>query len=545
MPLCAWPSPWRTIGLPDRWPDLRPLDLAIIAAYLLGLAGIGLYFSRRQKTTESYFIANHSIPGWAMGLSLLATIITSITFIAYPGAAYAGDWSLLVPGFMFVALLAVAGFIFIPFFRNVVHMSAYEYFGQRFGKSVRVYASFTFAVGHLSKMAFVFYLLGLTLSGMTGWPLGRVVAITAAVTIFYTLFGGIEAVVWSDVIQGFILWAGILVSIGFLLFLPTQGPHAVLADAWHAGKMSLGSTALRFDKPTLLVLCIYGLFFYIQKYTADQTVVQRYLLAPTDRAALRGVALGASLCIPVWTAFMLIGSLLWSFYRLTGEKLPATITKVDQIFPYFLNTHIPSGLSGLFVAALMGSAMAMLASDMNCLGVIGTQDFYQLARPKSTDKERLRVGRIVVVAGGLAASGFAMLLAHAGGSALSVYYTVNAIAAGGLAGLFLLAFLMRRATPAGAIAGVAANIAFTLWATLSHGSSHAFRFRWHEYMIGAVGHVILVAVGVAVSLLSPSSGVRCADLTLWGWLSRRRSTPPAASSTHLNTDKIPHHLETL
>lgn len=202
---------------------MRVFDIAVIAAYIAGLIGIGIRFARRQTTTDNYFLANRSIPGWAMGLSLLATIITSVTFIAYPGSAYAGDWSLLIPGFMFVVVLMIAGAVIIPFFRHVVRMSAYEYFGKRFGQGVRLYSSFAFAIGHFSKMGFVFYLLALTLSSMTGWPVDRVIALTALTTIAYTLLGGVEAVVWSDVVQGFVLWAGILVSIGFLLFFPHRG----------------------------------------------------------------------------------------------------------------------------------------------------------------------------------------------------------------------------------------------------------------------------------------------------------------------------------
>jgi len=511
---------------------MRALDIAVIVAYIAGLVGIGIRFARRQTTTDNYFLANRSIPGWAMGLSLLATIITSVTFIAYPGSAYSGDWSLLVPGFMFVAVLVIAGAVIIPFFRHVVHMSAYEYFGKRFGQGVRLYSSFAFAIGHFSKMGFVFYLLALTLGSMTGWPVDRVILGTAVITIAYTLLGGVEAVVWSDVVQGFVLWAGILVSIGFLLFLPSQGPQYVLHDAWVHGKMSLGSTALRFDKPTILVLVIYGFFFYVQKYTADQTVVQRYLLAKTDRSALRGISLGAALCIPVWAAFMLIGSLLWSFYRATGEKLPATIQKSDQIFPHFLVTHIPPGLAGLFTAALLGSAMAMLASDMNCLSVIGVEDFYATFRPRSRDRERLRVGRIIVAASGLAAAGVALKLAHSHGSALSLYYTITAIVAGGLAGLFLLAFFIPRATRLGAVTGIVASLIFTVWATVTEGGKMVdlgrFNFTWHDYMIGAIGHVILFVIGVLCSYLLPGTPV-AADLTLKGWRARRDAASLTAS----------------
>jgi SSS family solute:Na+ symporter len=505
---------------------MRVLDIVVIAVYMVALVGIGVRFARRQTTTDNYFLANRSIPGWAMGLSLLATIITSVTFIAYPGSSYAGDWSMLVPGFMFVVVLILAGAVIIPFFRHVVHMSAYEYFGKRFGRGVRLYSSFAFAIGHFSKMGFVFYLLALTLGSMTGWPVDTVIVVTAVITIFYTLLGGVEAVVWSDVVQGFVLWGGILVSIGFLLFLPQQGPSAVLADAWTHGKMSLGSTAFRLDKPTILVLVLYGFFFYVQKYTADQTVVQRYLIAKSDRSALKGIALGASLCIPVWAAFMLIGSLLWSFYRLTGEKLPTTIQKSDQIFPHFLVTHIPPGVAGLFTAALLGSAMAMLASDMNCLSVIGVEDFYATFFQQSTDRQRLRVGRMIVAASGLAAAGVALRLAHSHGSALSLYYTITAIVAGGLAGLFLLAFLVQRATREGAIVGVLANLVFTMWATLSKDGKLVdlgrFNFTWHDYMIGAIGHVVLFFFGFLFSYLLPGTPL-AQDLTLKGWRQRVRS----------------------
>jgi solute:Na+ symporter, SSS family len=496
------------------------MDVCVLVLYLACLVGIGLRFARRQQTTDTYFVAGRLIPGWAMGMSLLATIITSVTFIAYPGAAYAGDWSLLVPGILFVGVLALIGVVIVPFFRHVVHMSAYEYFGRRFGRGVRLYASFAFAIGHFSKMGFVFYLLALTLGSMTHWPVPIIIGLTALVTIFYTLLGGVEAVVWSDVVQGFVLWTGILVSLGFLLLLPSQGPRAVLADAWSHGKISLGSTALRFDKPTVVVLVIYGFFFYLQKYTADQTVVQRYLLARSDRAALRGVALGAGLCLPVWTGFMLIGSLLWSFYRLTGEALPSTLKKSDQVFPHFLVTHIPSGLAGLFVAALVGSAMAMLASDMNCLSVVAVEDFYHALRPQSTDRQRLGVGRIVVALSGIAAAGVALRLAHSQGSALSLYYTITAIVAGGLAGLFLLAFLVPKATRQGAVVGIVFSILVTSWGTLTAQGKMLdlgrWNYTWHDYMLGAVGHLVLLITGIAASLLLP--GVPFApELTWQGW----------------------------
>src|ERR1700704_6379493 len=186
------------------------LDVAIVSAYLIGILFIGLRFARRQTTTETYFVAKRSIPSWALGISMMATIISAVTFVGYPGAGYAGNWSLLVPGIMVVAVLAMVGFLVIPFYRQAVRMSTYEYFEKRFGYPARVYSSLAFALGTFSKMAFVVYLLALTIASMTSLNVNLVIVAVATLTVGYTLIGGLEAVIWADVMQGLILWAGVL-----------------------------------------------------------------------------------------------------------------------------------------------------------------------------------------------------------------------------------------------------------------------------------------------------------------------------------------------
>jgi len=509
--------------------ELRWLDVITTAVYLAAVLWIGMRFSRRQATTEAYFVARRSVPGWAMGISLFATLVSSVTFVAYPGSAYAGNWSLLVPGIMVVVVLGLVGPVVIPFYRRAVGMSAYEYFGRRFGRLARGYAAVAFSLGHFSKMGFVFYLLALTIDRMTGWGVEPLILIVGAVTVFYTVIGGLEAVIWNDVLQGLVLWLGIFVCLGFLLFLPPGGPEAVLGLAWREGKMSLGDPRLDLSEPTILVLALYGFFWYLQKYTADQTAVQRYLVAPSDASALRGVALGALLCVPVWTLFMLIGSCTWAFYRLTGEALPPTVTKADQVFPHFLATHIPPGLAGVFVASLLAAAMSTVASDLNCLAVVGVEDFYRAWRPGATDRHRLRAGKLIVsVFGGLAIL-MALVLARTQGSALSLWFTVSAIASGGLAGLFLLAFLSRRAHSRGAAVGIVAAVVATAWATLTYGEGRLvdlgrWNYPWHEYTIGVLGHFVLLGVGYLASWLIPAKGEpkELGELTVWGWLRRGR-----------------------
>jgi SSS family solute:Na+ symporter len=269
----------------------------------------------------------------------------------------------------------------------------------------------------------------------------------------------------------------------------------------------------------------------LQKYTADQTIVQRYLVAKSDRAALKGIALGAILCVPVWSLFMLIGSLCWSFYRITGEALPKTIAKADQVFPHFITTHVPPGLAGLFLAALFGAAMANLSSDFNSLSAIAVSDYYAVWKPRSTERRRLIVAKVMVAVWGLLCVVVSTALAHTNGTALSLWYTLSAIVAGGLAGLFLLGFLSDRASRTGAYIGIAASLAFTAWATLTLDGGKLwnlgrFNFPYHNYMIGVIGHIVLLATGYAASFLFPNRDNESRQLTLWAW--RRRTIEASA-----------------
>jgi len=510
--------------------SLRWLDAVVIVIYMVAMVMMGRWFGRRQTSTESYFVAKRSIPHWAMGISIYAALISSITFIAYPGAAYVGNWVQLVPGFMVVGVLILVGVVIIPFFRQAVGMSVYEYFEKRFSYKVRAYSALAFTAGHFSKMGFVFYTLALTVTSMTGWNLYAVMLVTGVVTIYYTVIGGLEAVIWTDVIQGFVKCIGIFVVIGFLFYLIPGGAPAAFHLAWDNSKFSLGS--LHFDLAngnSVWVMGIYGFFWYLQKYTADQTLVQRYLVAKSDRDALKGVALGALLCVPAWGLFMLMGTLVWAFYQLSGTVLPPEITaKSDKIFPYFLSTQIPAGLAGLFMASLFSAAMSMLSSDLNCLSAVGVEDYYRKLRPNATDRQRLTMGKLIVAVCGFLSVGIAVIIAVYSERVLSFYFIVTSIVAGGLAGLFMLAFLCPRANRQGAYIGIAACLVFTTWATLTSGKSPtwdlgAWNYRLHPTLIGGFAHIILLGVGYAASRFFPAPDIVSRKMTLQGWLEKRKT----------------------
>ena len=509
--------------------NLRWLDLVVIAVYMVGMLVVGLRFAK-QTSTEQYFVAKRSIPAWAMGMSVFATLISSITFIAYPGNGYGGNWAELVPGFMVIVVLALVGTVIVPFFRRVVRMSAFEYFERRFGYSVRAYTALGFAAGHFSKMGFVFYLVALTVRSLTGWDMHTVILVSGLVTVVYTYVGGLEAVIWTDVIQGFILWFGIAISLVYLIALAPGGAPAAFKLAWDNHKFDLGTLDWTLSAKSFWVMAAYGFFWYLQKYTVDQTIVQRYLVAPTDREAIRGVGLGVLLCIPVWALFLLIGTLTWAYYKLSGEALPSFIAKADQVYPHFLVTHIPAGLAGIIMASLFAAAMSTISSDLNCFAVVGVEDFYRRLRPAATDRERLLAGKVVVALAGALCTVVALLLARTNGNALSLYFTASSILAGGLFGVFFLAFASTRACTTGVWIGIAANLLFTTYATLTSGKDRildlgAWNFKWQGVMIGVIGHVLVVIFGYIGSLVFPPKQPADRSMTFWGWREAAETKP--------------------
>ncbi len=511
------------------------IDWLIVAGYFLSMAWIGYVFSKKQTSTEHYFAGGRAIPVWAVGMSMLATLISSVTFLAYPGEGYKSDWSLLVQGLMVPIVLLSLVWVIVPLFRNVIGLSAYEYFERRFGYFARLYTSVEFSFNHFTKMGTVFYLLALALSSMTGINTYYVIVIVGICTIFYTWFGGIEAVVWTDVVQGFLFLVGGIVVLAILLFKPEGGPVAVVGMAWQHNKMNLGNMDWDFSRLTFVVMVVNGLFYALQKYTTDQTIVQRFLLVDSDKKAIKAALMGPLLCVPTWMMFIFIGTCLWSFYQITQLPLPADVLKKPEaVFPYFIMTQLPVGVIGLVLSALLAAAMSTLSSDLNCLAVIGVEDVYRRIRPTSTDQQRLRFGKLIVCASGVLAMAIACLYVKAEGkSVLAIVFKCYAIFSGGIAGLFALAFFTTRANRQGVLIGIIACVCFTAWAFLtsngytSGGQKRLFldlgtcNYRHHELMLGVYSHLVLFGVGYVASLFFHTDSPH-RDLTIYGWLDKRR-----------------------
>ncbi len=509
------------------------IDYMVILFSLVVSIGVGVYFAHRQKDTDKYFKAGGSIPSWAVGMSILATLISSVTFLAYPGAGYKSNWILLVQGLMVPVVLIFLIWFVVPLYRQVIRLSAYEYFERRFGFFARLYSSLGFILAHFSKMGTVFFLLTLALANLTGINVFVGLLVLGVSVVLLTFLGGIEAVIWLDVIQGFLLILGGLVSVAIILFKPAVGVGAVLQTMWDSGKISFGPYDFSFVKLTFIVMAINGVFYAIQKYGTDQTIVQRYLTAKSDKNAIRASLMEVLLCVPVLTLFMFIGTVFFAFYKVTQIALPAGIT-AEGVFPHFILTQIPAGLTGLIISALIAAAISSLDSDLNCLSAIGVEDYYVRFKPNSTEQQRLWMGKALVLVSGIAAMFVATLYILAGSEGvLGIVFELYAIFSGGIAGMFLLGLFSKRANKEGLYIGIAACVLFTGWAMLTstkfdfgQGAKILldlgnYNYTHHKYMLGVYSHLILFGIGYLTSYFFPAPKIE-ENLTFYDWRRKRR-----------------------
>lgn len=513
-------------------PSLHLVDYLIVGASLVLSVGVGLRFAKAQSTTAKYFSAGGNVPAWAIGLSIFATLISSLTYLAYPGDGFAGNWVRLVQGFMVpIVVLAGIGFI-VPMYRKVIGLSAYEYFERRFGYLARLYASLAFVLAQFAGMGSVFFLLALAVSSMTGIGVVTVIVVLGLVVTVLTLVGGMEAVIWLDVIQGVLLILGGLVTLVVIAVKLDGGLGKVFTVAAAENKVSLGSFDWNLVELTFWVMAINGIFYAVQKYGTDQTMVQRYLTARSDKEAIRASITGVLMVVPVWVMFMFIGTALYVFYQ-GDASLPEGL-RSDAVFPHFILNEMPVGVIGLIIAALLAAAISSLDSDLNCLAAVGVDDYYKKLKPESTEAQRVRVGKIIVVVSGVGAIVVALIYVAVGGAGvLATVFALYAIFSGGIAGMFLLGIFVPRVNKQGLYIGIGVCVLFTAACLLTStefslgGEPRIWldlgplNYTQHNYMLGVYSHIVLFGVAWAASYFFPAQEVD-RNLTYAGWKDRKR-----------------------
>ncbi len=487
---------------------LSSLDVAVLVAYLVGVTGFGCWFYWRNRDSEKYMSAGRSLPGWAVGLSIFGSYVSSISFLANPGKAFADNWG----AFVFALPLPIAVWIavrwFVPFYRRSGEVSAYTHLEQRFGPWARNYAVVCYLLTQVARLGTILYLLALALVPLTGWDIRAIILIVGVVVIVYPMLGGTESVIWTGVVQAIVLIGGALVCVVTLLFGMPEGPGQVFRIAAAHGKFSLGSLEATLTSPTIWVMLLFGFFGNLQSFAVEQGYIQRYITARSDREAARSVWFGAMLYIPISAAFFFIGTALFAFYQTSPELLPATLDvarRPDAVFPYYISQQLPSGLAGLVIAGLCAAAMD---SNLNSMATLFLRDIYQRhVRPGASERESMRVlyGSSLVLGTLSVGAALAMIKIK---NALDAWWELAAIFGGGLLGLFLLGFISRRADNRAALAGVGAGLVVIVWMTLSPRWDFVpagLRSPFHGLLVAVFGTLVILAVGLLVTAFARPS----------------------------------------
>jgi SSS family solute:Na+ symporter len=468
------------------------IDLAVLLVYLVGVVGYGVWFYWRNRSSEKFMSAGRSLPGWAVGLSIFGSYVSSISFLANPGKAYASNWG----AYIFALSLPLAAWIavrwFVPFYRRSGEVSAYHHLEKRFGPWARTYAVVCYMLTQVARLGTILYLLALALVPLTGWDIRLIIVLTGLVIIVYPLLGGTEAVIWAGVMQAIVLAGGALAVVGTLLFKMPGGPAEIFTVALANDKFSLGSFAATLNQPTFWVVLIYGLVINLQNFGIDQSYVQRYITAKDDRAAGRSVWMGAMLYLPINAAFLFIGTALFAFYLKQPDLLPAG-TAADAVFPHFISTQLPAGLAGLVIAGLCAAAMD---SNLNCMATLFLKDVYQrYFRPRASEREAMGVLYGSTFIFGAISVGAAVLMISIK-SALDIWWELAGIFGGGMLGLFLLG-IVSRASNRAAVTGVVAGLLLILWMTFSP------RLAWvPDYLKSPFSNLLVIVFGTAVLMVT-------------------------------------------
>lgn len=486
---------------------LESLDLIIFGVYLLGVIGFGVSFSFRKRDSKDFSTGGGRLPAWALGMSIFATFVSSISFLALPGNAFGGNWN----SFVFSLSIPLAAWIavkfFVPHYRKLQSESAYFYLEERFGTWARIYASIFYLLTQLARMGAILYLLALPMQALFGWSIPLIIAITGLSVIVYSMFGGIEAVVWTDAIQGIVLISGALVCLGVIFWTIPGGASEVFVQASKADKFSLGSFDFDFINPTFWMILVYGLFINLQNFGVDQSYVQRYVSAKTETDAIKSTWLGALLYVPVSFLFFLIGTSLWAFYETQPELIPADIAaKADQVFPFFIVNQLPAGLTGLLIAAIFAAGMSTVSTSVNSSATLILSDhFKKYISPNPSEKASLSVLRISTLVMGLGSIlvGWAF---NGVNSALETWWALASIFSGGVLGLFLLGFILRKTSSRQAAFAVLAGVLVIGWMSLPAilklgGGQASWSQPLHSNMTIVMGTLTIFVVGFVLSFL--------------------------------------------
>lgn len=482
------------------------LDMVVLVAYFLVTMGVGayFYFAGKSRSTEGYTAAGRSLGGIVVGLSIMATYLSSISFLALPGKAYADNWNAFVFSLSLPIAIWIAIRYFVPFYRSRDEVSAYHHLEVRFGPWARLYTGIAYLLMQAARMGAVMFLMALPLNALLDWDIGMIIIVTGISVVIYSLFGGIVAVIWTDAVQSVVLMGGALLCAIVMIFRMPEGLGQVISIAAENDKFSLGSFGPSLTESTFWVVLLYGIFINLTNFGIDQNYVQRYVASKNDKEATKSMWFGGLLYIPVSAIFFFIGSALFAFYTVYDDRLPAEYAEApDRVFPWFIVAELPPGITGLLIAAIFAAAMSTISTSLNSSATILMTDVYKrYMRPDATEKQQMNALYLGTLVWGTLGTLIGIALMFTDQGILDAWWTMQGIFAGGMLGLFLLG-VMSRANNFAAVTAVIIGTLVIAWLTLSPIKSLAIpdslRNPLHSNVTIIVGTATIVIVGMLLA----------------------------------------------
>ena len=469
------------------------IDLIIFLIFTGGIVLLGSSFFRKNMSADDFTSAGRNIPGWIVGMSIFSTYVSNISYLGYPGKAYAADWN----AFVFSLSIPVASYFaaryFVPFYRKQTSVSTYQFLEDRFGLWARLYASSCYLLTQVARIGTIIFLLALPMNILLGWNIRTVIVLTSIAIIIYSMLGGIKGVIWTEAIQGIIMIGGAIACLVTLLFAMPHGPQQAFDIAIADNKFSLGSFGPCIGTSTFCVCLIYGIFINLQNYGIDQNYVQRYHTAKNDRAAKFSALFGGYLFIPMTAIFFLIGTSLYAYYKVNTGLLPTGGIKADYIFPYYIVHQLPVGMTGLLISSIFAAGMSTVATGITSSSTIVLTDYYMQWRKNADNKERLMVLKLSSVLIGILGIIVALAMINVE-SILDAWWKLSSIFSGGMLGLFLLGYISRRARNIDAALGTVCGVILIGWISAAEFIGLP-PTGIHEYLAIVLGTIMIFLVG--------------------------------------------------
>ncbi len=473
---------------------LGPFDWLVIFAYLIGMLAIGWWSGRRVKDTAGYQVASGRMGSLLVGLSLLGAYLSALTMMALPGKAFGPDdwlWAIQLP-FLVITAIVITRFV-LPWYRAAGVVSVYQFLEQRIHVVARILASLCFLALSTGRAGLTLYLPALAFSEITKTDITYSITIMGLVTIAYCVYGGIEAVIWTDAVQVIIFTLGALLSVAYILWGTSlaHGDFLGLAAQYHKFRIWQPSTKL--TELTTWWLILQTLFETVRIYGTQQDMTQRYVATPSTREANKSVWISILGYIPLGFLFYFIGAALFVYYQAVGPQAVEGL-KNDAIYPHFIATTLPIGVRGLVLAAIFAAAMSTISAAMNSSATVCVEDFYRRFWVKDRpDAHYLRVVRGLTLIWGLAAMGMAVMFWKLGKDAQDMWSMVMSFTTTGVLALMALAFLPIRIRPAAAVLGWLAS-AGAIWFMTRHTDIHFLLYP-------VIGNVLGFAIALVVQFI--------------------------------------------